>query len=96
MAVIEVNVVPVGTATASMSSYIAGCCNILKEEKGLKYQVTPMSTVIEGKLDHVLEVVKKMHQVPFNDGVQRVLTSITIDERRDKEESMQEMVSSVV
>lgn len=37
-----------------------------------------------------------MRQVPFNDGVMRVLTSLTIDERRDKQDSMEHMVRAVL
>ncbi|MDK2889059.1 MAG: hypothetical protein PWP72_1937 [Thermoanaerobacter sp.] len=96
MAIMEISVMPMGTDHPSISSYISHCCEVLKEEPGLKYQVTPMSTVVEGELDRLLEAVKKMHRAPFNDGVMRVVTSITIDERRDKEESMEDMVQAVM
>lgn len=96
MAIVEVNVTPVGTAQPSISSYIARCYDVIKNEEGIKFFVTPMSTVLEGDLDRVLEVVKKIHRVPFRDGIQRVLTSVTIDERTDKEDSMEAMVQSVV
>ncbi|MGG3452198.1 thiamine-binding protein [Domibacillus aminovorans] len=33
-----------------------------KEEKGLKYQLTPTSTVVEGDIDQLWEVAKDMHQ----------------------------------
>lgn len=96
MAIVEVSVTPLGTAHPSISSYISSCYDIIKNEEGIKYKVTPMSTVLEGDLDRVLEVVKKIHRVPFNNGVQRVLTALTIDERTDKEDSMEAMVQSVV
>jgi len=96
MAIAEINVTPLGTARPNISSYIAGCYDIIKNEEGIKYQVTPMSTVIEGDLDRVFEVVKKIHRAPFHNGVQRVMTSLTIDERTDKEDSMEAMVQSVV
>lgn len=96
MAIVEVNVTPLGTGRPNISSYVTGCYDIIKNEEGIKYQVTPLSTVIEGDLDQVLEVVKKIHRAPFHKGVQRVLTSLTIDERTDKEDSMDAMVQSVV
>jgi uncharacterized protein (TIGR00106 family) len=96
MAVVEVNVTPLGTAQPSISSYISRCYEVIKNEEGIKFQVTPMSTVLEGDLERVLEVVKKIHRVPFQDGIQRVITSLTIDERTDKEDSMEAMVQSVV
>ncbi|KKM10643.1 hypothetical protein SY88_13420 [Clostridiales bacterium PH28_bin88] len=96
MALAEINIVPVGTDSASFSSYVTACYKVLEEEHGLKHQLTPTATVIEGDLDRVLEAVKKMHQVPFNQGAARVITSITIDERRDKPHSMEHSVQTVM
>lgn len=95
MAIVEVNIVPMGTTSPSISSYIADCCELVKKETDVKYQITPMSTILEGDLDRVMDVVKKMHKVPFGDSVQRVVTSITIDERKDKPTSMESRVDAV-
>lgn len=59
MAVVEVTVVPMGTGDPSVSSYITHCYEIVKNEPGIKSQLTPMSTILEGNLDRVMEVVKK-------------------------------------
>lgn len=83
MAVVEVSVVPVGTGTASVSSYVAHCQRVLSDS-GLAFALNPMGTVIEGDLEEILRVVKRMHDETFGQGVTRVLTSIKIDERRDK------------
>ncbi|RLE00057.1 MAG: thiamine-binding protein, partial [Aquificota bacterium] len=47
MAVAEVTVVPLGTGSPSLSVYVAKALKIL-EQSGLKYQLTPMGTIIEG------------------------------------------------
>lgn len=88
MAVVEVTIAPMGTGTPSISHYVAHCHRVLEEAKDLKYQLTPMSTIIEGELDRILEVIRKMHEVPFEKGALRVSTSIRIDDRRDKELTM--------
>ena len=85
MAVVDVTIVPVGTASASLSEYVAGCLEVLQEAAGITYQLTPMSTVIEGDLGRVLEVIALMHEQPFSKGVGRVVTTIRIDDRRDKQ-----------
>ena len=82
MAVVEISVAPLGTATPGVSSYVAACVEIVAES-GLNYQLTPMGTVIEGDLDEILPVLRKMHEVPFGRGAQRVSTLIKIDDRRD-------------
>lgn len=83
MAVIEVSITPLGTATPGVSRYVAGCLQILKES-GLSHQLTPMGTVIEGDLDELLRVVRTMHEAPFAAGAVRVSTQIKIDDRRDR------------
>ena len=47
MAVAEISVVPVGTASASISHYVARAFKIVKES-GLKYELSSMATNLEG------------------------------------------------
>jgi len=91
----EISIVPVGTPSPSISSYITACYKTLGEGTGLKHDLTPMSTIVEGDLDSILGAVKKMHQVPFHEGLDRVVTTITIDDRRDKHVSMEQSVQAV-
>jgi uncharacterized protein (TIGR00106 family) len=95
MAIAELTVVPLGTGDTSLSSYVAGCHRVLKEQDTVDYQLTPMGTILEGNLNDILELTKKMHEVPFNNGAKRVTTSLKIDDRRDKKASMKQKMSSV-
>ncbi|QGG47111.1 MTH1187 family thiamine-binding protein [Heliorestis convoluta] len=92
----EVTIVPLGTKSPSLSPYVAACHRILQEATDIRYQLTPMSTIIEGELPRILEIVQKMHQVPFDEGAQRVSTTIRIDDRRDKSNTMEGKVNSVI
>lgn len=95
MAIVEVTVVPIGTPSTSISAYVAGCLKILQRAEGVKYQLTPMGTIIEGDLDRVLSLVRKMHEAPFAAGAGRVTTTVRIDDRRDKDITMVGKVSAV-
>jgi uncharacterized protein (TIGR00106 family) len=95
MSVCQVTVVPLGTATPSLSSYVAGCQRILDKYDDLTHQLTPMATVIEGQLDRIMAAVREMHEVPFQMGAQRVSTTLVIDDRRDKPVSMKGKMASV-
>ncbi|MCX8126262.1 MAG: MTH1187 family thiamine-binding protein [Dehalococcoidia bacterium] len=92
----EVSIVPIGTASTSLSSYVAGCVAVLENARKVKYQLTPMGTIIEGRLKDVITAVLKMHEVPFTAGIARVVTTIKIDDRRDKEATMEAKVKSVL
>lgn len=95
MAIVEVTIVPLGTGDTSVSKYVAKCHEVLKKEEGIKYTLTPMSTIIEGDLDKILAIIRKMHEVPFNEGAKRVSTQIKIDDRRDKLSTMEKKIKSV-
>jgi len=95
MAVVEVSVVPIGTGAASLSRYVAGCVRILKDAPGIRYQLTAMGTIIEGELAAIIPLVLKMHDQPFAAGVDRVVTTVKIDDRRDKPLTMAGKVAAV-
>jgi uncharacterized protein (TIGR00106 family) len=95
MAIVEVTIAPLGTGTPSLSRYVAACHKVLEQAVDLKYQLTPMATIIEGDLDNILEVIRRMQEVPFAAGAQRVLTTIRIDDRRDKQATMAGKIKSV-
>jgi len=94
MAVVFLSITPLGTATPSVSRYVAGVERILRAS-GLKNQLTAMGTIIEGDLDAILPVIRQMHEHPFLQGAVRVSTFIKIDDRRDKEHSIEGKMRSV-
>src|SRR3990172_8333733 len=72
-------VVPLGKE-ASLSRYVAAVLKIV-EESGIDYKLHPMGTVIEGDIDDVFLVIKMCHQEMLK-YADRVLTNITIDDRK--------------
>jgi uncharacterized protein (TIGR00106 family) len=99
VAIVDVTVIPIGTQTTSVSEYVAEIHQILekyKEEGEIKYQLTPMNTIIEGDLPDLFEVLQAIHEAPFAKGVKRVATNIRIDDRRDKKSTMKDKLDSVI
>ena len=94
MVLAYVNIIPLGTRSSSLSKYIAPAIKVLKKS-GLNYQITSMGTIIEGNLNEILNVVRDMHEEVFKSSILRVVTTIKIDERRDKEASIQSKVLSL-
>ena len=91
----EIHVIPLGTATTSLSRYVAACFDVVKEAQDISYQLTAMGTIIQGRLERVLELVRQMHEAPFALGAKRVATTIHIDDRRDKTITMNGKVKAV-
>jgi uncharacterized protein (TIGR00106 family) len=95
MAMIDISVVPVGTQSPSVSQYVAGAVRILQKEPGIRYELTAMNTIIEGDLDKLLALAQKMHRSAFDAGAKRVVTTIRIDERRDKPLTIEGKIKAV-
>jgi len=95
MAIVEVSIVPLGLSTTSLSGQVASVLKPLKDS-GLHYTLTAMGTIIEGDLKEVMKCVLKMQEVPFQSGINRVYTTIKVDDRRDKSITIEGKVSSVV
>jgi len=51
------------------------------QDSGVKYEVGPMETTMEGPLDRLLEVAKAAHLACFEAGAEKVVTIIKIGDR---------------
>ena len=95
MIIAEISILPVGTNTPSVSQYVAKAIGVLGQEKSVKYKLTGMGTILEGNLADVLEAVRSMHEAVFDTNIKRVVTTIRIDDRRDRESSAERKLQSV-
>lgn len=94
-AMLEVSLIPSGKAGASQSEVVASAIRVIKRN-GLKYELSSMGTTIEGDLDTLFRVAKEMHEMCFSMGYPRVQTIIKLDDRRDKDLTMEYRVRSVM
>jgi len=79
----------------SVSKFVAEALKEV-EGSGLRYQLTPMSTVLEADTpEEAVEVVLKAHEAVFRAGARRVVTDIKIDDRRDEPRKMEDKVEKV-
>ena len=93
MAIVAVSISPVGEGVG-VSSYVARALAVL-QRSDLEYEMGPMFTTIEGDLDQILEVVRRMQEAVFDEGARRVSTVMKIDDRRDRAHSMKGKLQSV-
>ncbi len=93
--IVQITVAPIGTGTASLSKWVAEVEKVTSKYENIKSMLTPMSTILEGPFQDVMNCVMEMHQAPFKNGAIRVSTRIAIDERRDKVASMDSKLESV-
>ncbi len=77
----EIAVYPLGTGDASVSKEVSAIFSVL-DSCGLPYQITTMCTIIEGTLDELFSLARNLHESMFEENVNRVITTIKIDENR--------------
>ena len=94
MAIVAVSISPLGEGVG-VSAYVAEATRVLRAQERVRYELGPMFTTLEGDLDEILDLVRRMQEAVFAAGAQRVSTVLKIDDRRDRKASMREKVRAV-
>ena len=95
MATADLTVIGLGRSDPSAGEYIAEIQRRLAAQDRVRYRLHAMGTSLEGSTDEILRVVGELHAVPFELGLPRVYTILKLDERRDREQSLDDKVASV-
>ena len=88
----EFSVTPVGVGV-SVRDHVVKAVQIV-HDSGLKYELNPMGTVVEGPWDRVMAVIKRCNDELLKD-CERLSLAIKIDSRRGPTPPMREKVQAV-
>lgn len=92
MVLLEFSMYPVAKGE-SLSSYVARSLDIV-DKSGLRYQLTPMGTIIEGEWHEVMAVVTACFEAMRTDN-NRIVTQIKMDYRNGPSGRLTSKVDSV-
>ena len=98
MAIVAVSISPTGSTAeegVSVSRYVARALDVVRSQDDIRYRLDPMFTTLEGDLDAIFALIRRMQEAVFEAGAVRVGTVLKIDDRRDREVTMDEKVQSV-
>ncbi len=90
--VVNFTIVPIGKES-SLSTKVAEVLEIVSES-GISYKLHSMGTILEGEWDEIIKLIKKCHKKILKDS-DRVLTTITIDDRKGRTGRISGKVKSV-
>jgi uncharacterized protein (TIGR00106 family) len=91
----ELSIVPVGTGT-SVSKYVKIAIKAL-EGRGVRVIPGPMSTVLECKdIDLLFKAVKAAHRAVLAAGPVRIVTTLKIDDRTDKDATVDSKLRAIL
>lgn len=94
MILAQLSVFPIGEGT-SLSRFVKKGIEVIKES-GYQYEIGGMSTCIEvPDLNALFLLVKKVHQAHLDEGARRISIDLKVDDRRDKDASIQSKRNSV-
>ena len=95
----EISIIPITTNNSgdtSMSKEIALVYDAISQIQGLKTILTAMGTQVESNnLDNILQAIKISHTTLRNIGIERIISSIRIDERLGKINTLEGKIKSV-
>lgn len=92
--IMDLCIVPLGVGV-SVSAYVAACQRIFSRA-GLKTQLHAYGTNIEGEWDEVMAAVKLCHEEVHGLGAPRITTTIKLGTRTDRDQTMEDKVTSVI
>ncbi|MBT8347459.1 MAG: MTH1187 family thiamine-binding protein [Desulfofustis sp.] len=94
MLLAQLSVYPIG-AGVSLGRHVKKGVRII-EESGYTYQVGGMSTSVEvPDLKELFELLEKIRQAQIDEGAERVIIELKVDDRRDKNSTLQGKIDSV-
>ena len=89
----ELSLIPVGVGVA-LSEYVAACERVLTEA-GLKPDLHANGTNVLGDWETVMAAIRRCHEVVHEMGVPRIVTTVKLATRTDREQSLEGMEDSV-
>ena len=93
MSIVAVSISPVGEG-ASVSRHVAAALRVLREQDRVRWRLDPMFTTLEGEVEAIFPLLRRMQEAVFAAGAVRVSTVIKMDERRDREVRMEDKLDA--
>lgn len=94
MAMAAVSISPGGVGP-SVGEHVAAALRVLEQQDAVRFEIGPMFTTLEGDLEAIFRVVLGMREAVFAKGAPRCGIVLKVDERRDKEMTMESKLASV-
>ena len=91
--IVDLCVVPIGVGV-HLAPYVATCQKVLNEA-GLTFRLHPNGTAIEGEWAPVFAAIEACHEALHAMGCPRIFTSVTINTRIDRQQSLDDKLASV-
>ena len=94
MIISQLSIAPIGKGV-SVSQYVKKVLKVINKHNVVS-KTNAMATVIETKdLETLFNIVKEAHMTILNTGAERVITELKIDDRRDKNATIESKLNAI-
>ena len=94
MIISQLSIAPLGDSP-SVSKYVKKVVDLINKSD-VNSETNAMATVIETEdLDTLLNLVKEAHMTMVNSGAKRIITELKIDDRRDKNATINSKIKAL-
>jgi uncharacterized protein (TIGR00106 family) len=95
MAIMDIQVSPRSAGTVSVSGAVVIAQQLIRNS-GLKHLLHPMGTCIEGDAGRLYALAADIHDALVVAGYERIGVLLKVDDRRDKDSTMDSKLNSVL
>ncbi|MDQ2622034.1 MAG: MTH1187 family thiamine-binding protein [Actinomycetota bacterium] len=92
----DITVLPIGREGASVGDLLTEIARYLSSQEKVHYEMHAMGTSLEGEAGDIFALAAEIHRIPFESGIPRVYTVLKVDQRTDKEQTLDSKVESVM
>jgi uncharacterized protein (TIGR00106 family) len=95
MSTADITVLPIGREGASVSDLLVEIARHLENQNRVRFEMHAMGTSLEGDPADIFDLAAEIHALPFGSGIPRVYTVLKIDQRTDKDQTLESKLRSV-
>lgn len=95
MATADITILPIGREGASVSDILAVVHRYLDAQDKVRFEMHAMGTSLEGDAEDIFALAAELHQIPLGEGIPRVYTVLKVDQRTDRDQTLESKVESV-
>jgi uncharacterized protein YqgV (UPF0045/DUF77 family) len=93
--IVEIETLPYPEGNARNRYHVIEEAINIAEQSGLKYEVSPLSTTLEGSPDQVWSVLRQMHEATLKAGAEKVHTNIKLCQARQDSKYNEDDIESL-
>jgi len=91
----DITVLPIGREGASVGDILVEVRRHLEGQDKVRFVMHSMGTSLEGEVGDIFALAAELHAIPLGSGIPRAYTVLKVDQRTDKDQTLESKLESV-